>query len=267
MEHIGERIKIIRKMYNIKQKEFAERVSVSASYISKVESGKEVPTDMLLKLIALDFKISLDWLKDGIGEIKESSKGFDTITDEGLNSKYQTMKDFLEKQIVEQTGDNLKNIVQAYSHFVSLVTMPGLNNDNQSRYLEALHGVIDILEQITYSSYMLKSVSDNNYKALLQHKTKVDTGISKIDDDIKKAKKIMADVMKKSEYGIKPEEEVVVVKELADSSIILEMRMWVKTEDYWNAKFYLNENVKYKFDENNISIPFNQLDVNLKNVQ
>ena len=165
MEHIGERIKIIRKMYNIKQKEFAERVSVSASYISKVESGKEVPTDMLLKLIALDFKISLDW----------------------LNSKYQTMKDFLEKQIVEQTGDNLKNIVQAYSHFVSLVTMPGLNNDNQSRYLEALHGVIDILEQITYSSYMLKSVSDNNYKALLQHKTKVDTGISKIDDDIKKA--------------------------------------------------------------------------------
>lgn len=69
----------------------------------------------------------------------------------------------------------------------AFVTMPGLNNDNQSRYLEALHGVIDILEQITYSSYMLKSVSDNNYKALLQHKTKVDTGISKIDDDIKKA--------------------------------------------------------------------------------
>ena len=40
-----------------------------------------------------------------------------------------------------------------------------------------------------------------------------------------------------------------VVKELAESSIVLEMRMWVKTEDYWNAKFYLNENVKYKFDE------------------
>ena len=118
---------------------------------------------------------------------KKVSKSEEYITDEGLNSKYQTMKDFLEKQIVEQTGDNLKNIVQAYSHFVSLVTMPGLNNDNQSRYLEALHGVIDILEQITYSSYMLKSVSDNNYKALLQHKTKVDTGISKIDDDIKKA--------------------------------------------------------------------------------
>lgn len=187
MEHIGERIKTIRKMYNIKQKEFAERVSVSASYISKVESGKEIPTDMLLKLIALDFKVSLDWLRNGIGEIKENSKGFDTVTDEGLKAKYQTMKDFLEKQIAEQTGENLKNIVQAYSHFVSLVTMPGLDEENQRNYLEALCGINNVLEQITYNSYMLKSVSDSNYKALLQHKTKVDTGISKIDEGIKKA--------------------------------------------------------------------------------
>lgn len=187
MEHIGERIKTIRKMYNIKQKEFAERVSVSASYISKVESGKEIPTDMLLKLIALDFKVSLDWLRNGIGEIKENSKGFDTVTDEGLKAKYQTMKDFLEKQIAEQTGENLKNIVQAYSHFVSLVTMPGLDEENQRNYLEALCGINNVLEQIAYNSYMLKSVSDSNYKALLQHKTKVDTGINKIDEDIKKA--------------------------------------------------------------------------------
>mgnify|MGYP000694842735 FL=1 len=71
----------------------------------------------------------------------------------------------------------------------------------------------------------------------------VEIGIG-YDDDIKKAKQIMADVMKQSGYGIKPDEEIVVVKELAESSIVLEMRMWVKTEDYWNAKFYLNENVK-----------------------
>lgn len=38
----------------------------------------------------------------------------------------------------------------------------------------------------------------------------------------------MADVMKQSGYGIKPDEEIVVVKELAESSIVLEMRMWVK---------------------------------------
>lgn len=187
MAHVGERIKTIRKMNNIKQKEFAERVSVSASYISKVESGKEVPTEMLLKLIALDFKVSLEWLRDGTGEMKEHYEGFDTITDEGLRLKYQAMKEFLEKTVSEQTGDNLKNIIQAYSHFVSLVTMPGLTDENQENYLEALCSMNSALEQITYNSYMLKSVSDSNYKALLQHKTKVDTGISKIGEDIKKA--------------------------------------------------------------------------------
>ena len=187
MAHVGERIKTIRKMNNIKQKEFAERVSVSASYISKVESGKEVPTEMLLKLIALDFKVSLEWLRDGIGEMKEHYKGFDTITDEGLRLKYQTMKEFLEKTVSEQTGDNLKNIIQAYSNFVSLVTMPGLTNENQENYLEALYNINSALEQITYNSYMLKTVSDSNYKALLQHKTKVDAGISRIDQNIKKA--------------------------------------------------------------------------------
>lgn len=186
MTHVGERIKIIRKMNNIKQKEFAERVSVSASYISKVESGKEVPTEMLLKLIALDFKVSLEWLRDGTGEMKEHYKGFDTITDEGLRLKYQTMKEFLEKTVSEQTGDNLKNIIQAYSNFVSLVTMPGLTDENQENYLEALYNINSALEQITYNSYMLKTVSDSNYKALLQHKTKVDAGISRIDQNIKK---------------------------------------------------------------------------------
>ena len=65
--------------------------------------------------------------------------------------------------------------------------MPGLNDKNHTNYLDALCGVNNALEQIAYNSYMLKSVSDSNYKALLQHKTKVDAVINKIDEDIKKA--------------------------------------------------------------------------------
>ena len=43
-----------------------------------------------------------------------------------------------------------------------------------------------------------------------------------------------------------------VVKELAESSIVLEMRMGKKKKTIGMLSFYLNENVKYKFDENNI---------------
>lgn len=187
MEHVGERIKTIRKMNNIKQKEFAERVSVSASYMSKVESGKEVPTEMLLKLIALDFKVSLEWLRDGSGEMKEHNKGFDILTDDGLLKKYQTMKDYFEKMIEEQSGNNLENIIQSYSYFVSLMTMRGLNNTNQCQYFKALCTVNDILEKLSFMSYMLNSVSKNDYKSLLDYKIKIDSGIDKINKAIKDA--------------------------------------------------------------------------------
>ena len=38
--------------------------------------------------------------------------------------------------------------------------------------------------------------------------------------------------------------------------------MWVATEDYWDATFYLNENMNH-FRKKNITIPYNQLDVRI----
>lgn len=64
---LGDRIKKIRKDCAITQNEFAERMLVSASYISKIEAGKEIPSDIFLKLMSLEFNISLDWIKTGEG--------------------------------------------------------------------------------------------------------------------------------------------------------------------------------------------------------
>lgn len=41
-------------------------------------------------------------------------------------------------------------------------------------------------------------------------------------------------------------------------------RIWVKTADYWPARWRLTENLKNAMDENGIEIPFQQIDVNLK---
>ncbi len=59
----------------------------------------------------------------------------------------------------------------------------------------------------------------------------------------------------------KPE---MVVKEHADSAVIVELRVWCKTEDYWKAVFALNESVKEALDAANIEIPFPQMDVHMK---
>lgn len=97
-----------------------------------------------------------------------------------------------------------------------------------------------------------------------QTKRRVDVmvGIS-YDDDVKKAKEIANDVMNSCKYIMSEEENVVVVKELGESSINLEIRMWTATDDYWNAKFDINERIKAEFDKNGISIPYNQLDVHV----
>lgn len=182
-----ERFKEIRKALKKTQKQYAEELGISQAHLSGVENGKDNPSMPLIKLICLKYGVNEEWLVDEKGHMFIKDNSFDIVTDEGIKAKYQTMKVFFEKMIAEQTGENLKNIVQAYSHFVSLVTMPGLDDKNQKNYLEVLCSINNILEQITYNSYMLKSVSDSNYKALLHYKTKVDTGISKIDEDIKKA--------------------------------------------------------------------------------
>ena len=55
------------------------------------------------------------------------------------------------------------------------------------------------------------------------------------------------------------------VSEFANSSIDIIYRFWVKSSDYWAVRFAVLERVKEKFETNGIEIPFNQLDVHMKN--
>ena len=51
--------------------------------------------------------------------------------------------------------------------------------------------------------------------------------------------------------------------EMADSSLNFTVRVWVNSADYWGVKFDLNESIVAALAENNISIPFPQLDVHI----
>ena len=80
-------------------------------------------------------------------------------------------------------------------------------------------------------------------------------------DDIDKAREIILRVGKECPYVLDEPKQGVVVAELADSSVNLATRPFVKSEDYWDAYFYMQENVKKAFDRGGISIPFPQMDV------
>lgn len=85
------------------------------------------------------------------------------------------------------------------------------------------------------------------------------------DSDIKLVKDILTNIIKNSSYYDKSKDMNVFVDSFQESYIKMGIRCYVKTEDYWEARWDINEKIKLKFDENNIVIPYNQLEVTVKN--
>jgi small conductance mechanosensitive channel len=83
------------------------------------------------------------------------------------------------------------------------------------------------------------------------------------DDDIKKAKQILEDIVTNDERILKDPAPVVAVSELADSSVNFIVRPWVNAADYWAVYWDLTETVKLVFDKEGISIPYPQQDVHM----
>ena len=82
-------------------------------------------------------------------------------------------------------------------------------------------------------------------------------------DDMAKTREILAGLAKADSRVLTDPAPTIAVAELADSSVNLVFRPWVKTADYWDVRFDLTEKIKNALDESGISIPFPQQDVHL----
>ncbi len=83
------------------------------------------------------------------------------------------------------------------------------------------------------------------------------------DADINFAKSVISGVIKNEPLALDIPEPFIYLSDFADSAIMIEIRVWTKNENYPLIKYELNEKIKAAFDENNISIPYNQLDVHI----
>lgn len=83
------------------------------------------------------------------------------------------------------------------------------------------------------------------------------------DDDIDKAKQIMADVIAEDDRILKDPAPQIALVELADSSVNFVVRPWAKASDYWGVYMDATEKIKKAFDANGISIPYPQRDVHV----
>lgn len=81
--------------------------------------------------------------------------------------------------------------------------------------------------------------------------------------DIKKAKEVIMDVIDKSDLVLADLQKIVFVAELENSGVILGIRCFADADQYFKTRWSLLEDIKYALDNNNIEIPYPQLDVHL----
>lgn len=87
-------------------------------------------------------------------------------------------------------------------------------------------------------------------------------GIS-YNSDLKKAKEILTRMLEENPAVMKENPTNVFVDSLADSAVIIGVRAWVKSDEYWTTRWGLLEDIKLTFDEEGIEIPYNQLTVHM----
>ncbi len=84
------------------------------------------------------------------------------------------------------------------------------------------------------------------------------------DADLKKTKQLLQGILENDPSIVSDKEINVFVDNLGDSSVVIGLRAWVKTEEYWESRWRILENVKLTLDKNHIEIPYNQLQVHLE---
>lgn len=99
-----------------------------------------------------------------------------------------------------------------------------------------------------------------NYSARTERRCDMVFSVS-YDADLDKTRRIIQELLDRDERVLKDPAPVIVLGELADSSVNFWVRPWVKTDDLWGFKWDYTEAVKKRFDEEGIVIPYPQRDV------
>lgn len=119
----------------------------------------------------------------------------------------------------------------------------------------------DNVKVIVPNSNMSNS-GTKNYSANPTRRVELAFGVG-YDDDIEKVKALLGDIAKNDPLVLDDPAPMIVVAQHDASSVNFFYRVWCNGPDYWTVYFNTMEKVKLAFDENDIGIPYPQMDVHL----
>ena len=110
---------------------------------------------------------------------------------------------------------------------------------------------------ITIPNGVLSNSTVTNTTAMEHRRLDLTVGIS-YTADLKKAKEILEQIYRAYPAVEQEKELTVYVDSLGERAVILGARGWVSANDYWQARWDITEQIKLRFDEEGIGIPYRQ---------
>ncbi|WP_353102558.1 mechanosensitive ion channel family protein [Myroides odoratus] len=130
---------------------------------------------------------------------------------------------------------------------------------------------IDLLYTTLTSATGLKIFSPNgplansvitNYSEITSRRYDFIVGIN-YSDNIKEVQTIILGALAKHQAVLQTPEPIVFVTNLGESSVDLNVRMWIGKADYWNTVYEIQQVVIGALDQANIEIPFPQRELHI----
>ena len=119
-------------------------------------------------------------------------------------------------------------------------------------------------KRITLPNGTLTNSTIENYSA--EDIRRVDLTVNTAYDcDIEKVKAIVTDLAAAHPMALAEPAPQVRLSAHGESALTYTVRVWCKTENYWDVYFDMTESVKKAFDQNKIAIPYPQMDIHVKN--
>ncbi|MBQ8029406.1 MAG: mechanosensitive ion channel [Clostridia bacterium] len=117
-------------------------------------------------------------------------------------------------------------------------------------------------KRITIPNSHITTNNITNYSAEKTRRVDLSFSVS-YNSDFSLVRKAILQATESCEAVLKTPEPQIFVNSHDASGISIIARVWCENADYWNAYFQMMEKVKISFDNNNINIPFDQLDVHI----